>query len=274
MFKDVTIGILGAGNIGEILIRGLLKAELVKTNQIIASDASQDRRAYVSNSYGVETLASNREIVERANLVILSVKPQNIDRVLDEIKDYSKPSQLFCSIIAGVPTSYISVSLHNQAAVVRVMPNTPALVLEGMSVICSGKNATEKDVARIKTIFNAVGKSVVAYDEELMDIVTGLSGSGPAFVFMFIEALSDAGVKLGLPRKTSNLLASQTVLGAAKMFLETGRHPSELKDLVATPGGTTFAGLRELERGNFRSTVMDAVEAATKRSRELGEKHR
>jgi len=274
MFTDITVGILGAGNMGEILIRGLVRAEVVDSEHVIASDISADRRRFIADTYGIRTTTNNRELVEASNLVVLAVKPQNIDRVMDEIGDFSKPNQLYCSIVAGVPTSYIAVSLHNQAAVVRVMPNTPALVLDGMSVICPGKNATEKDVARVQAIFEAVGKAVIIYDEELMDVVTGLSGSGPAFVFLFIEALSDAGVKLGLSRKVANQLAAQTVLGAAKMFLDTGRHPSELKDLVATPGGTTFAGLRELERGTFRSVIMDAVEAATNRSRELGERHR
>ena len=167
-------------------------------------------------------------------------------------------------------TSTISGMAGVQARIIRVMPNAPAMVQEGMSVLCPGDYVQEDDLYLAKEIFDSIGKTVILHNEELMDVVTGLSGSGPAFVFMMIEALSDAGVQLGISRKISNLLSSQTVLGAAKMFLETGRHAGYLRDLVATPGGTTFAGLKELERGNFRSTIMEAVEAATIRSRELG----
>jgi len=164
----------------------------------------------------------------------------------------------------------LAAKMHHQSGIIRVMPNAPASVLAGIAAICPGRNVSASDLQRAVSIFECVGRAVIIKNEALMDVVTGLSGSGPAFVFLVIESLSDAGVQLGISRKESSLLAAQTVFGAAKMLLETGKHPSELKDIVATPGGTTFAGLKMLEKGNFRSTIMDAVEAATARSRELG----
>jgi len=210
------------------------------------------------------------EVVEKASIVIIAVKPQNIDDFLEELCHSSHEGHLFISIAAGVTTERLAAKMHHQSGIIRVMPNAPASVLAGIAAICPGRNVSPSDLQRAVSIFECVGRTVVIKNEALMDVVTGLSGSGPAFVFLVIEALSDAGVQLGISRKESSLLAAQTVYGAAKMLLETGKHPSELKDIVATPGGTTFAGLKMLEKGNFRSTIMDAVEAATLRSRELG----
>jgi pyrroline-5-carboxylate reductase len=270
MLSGKTVGIIGAGNMGEILIRGLIQSGKVSKADITASDASENRLAYISDTYGVNTTSSNTQLVGTAAIVIIAVKPQNIDDLLEELSDSSHEGHLFISIAAGVTTDRLAAKMHHQSGIIRVMPNAPASVLAGIAAIYPGRNVSPADLQRAISIFECVGKTVIIRNENLMDVVTGLSGSGPAFVFLVIESLSDAGVQLGISRKESSLLAAQTVFGAAKMFLETGRHPSELKDVVATPGGTTFAGLKMLEKGNFRSTIMDAVEAATLRSRELG----
>jgi pyrroline-5-carboxylate reductase len=270
MLSGKVVGFIGAGNMGEVLIRGLIQSGKVKKTDILASDASPDRLEYISKTYGIRTTASNVELVEKASIVIIAVKPQNIDDLLDELSSSSHEEHLFISIAAGITTEKIAKKMHHKSGIVRVMPNAPASVLAGISAVYPGSNVSPDSLQRALSIFECVGKAVVIKNEALMDVVTGLSGSGPAFVFLVIESLSDAGVQLGISRKEASLLAAQTVYGAAKMLLETGRHPSELKDIVATPGGTTFAGLKMLEKGNFRSTIMDAVEAATARSRELG----
>jgi pyrroline-5-carboxylate reductase len=270
MLSGKIVGIIGAGNMGEVLIRGLIQSGNVKKTEIIASDANQERLDFISKTYGIRIAASNVELVENASIVIIAVKPQNIDDLLDELSTSSHEEHLFISIAAGVTTEKLAGKMHHQSGIIRVMPNAPASVLAGIAALCPGRNVSPADLQRAVSIFECVGRTVVIKNEALMDVVTGLSGSGPAFVFLVIESLSDAGVQLGISRKESSLLATQTVFGAAKMLLETGRHPSELKDIVATPGGTTFAGLKMLEKGNFRSTIMDAVEAATVRSRELG----
>lgn len=270
MLSGKIIGFIGAGNMGEVLIRGLLQSGKVKKTDIIASDINEERLAALVKSYGIRTTTSNADLVGKASIVILAVKPQNIDQLLDELTTSSHENHLFISIAAGVPTERLAEKMHHKSGIIRVMPNAPASVLAGVAAIYPGRNVSPADLERAISIFECVGKTVTIHNEALMDVVTGLSGSGPAYVFLLIESLSDAGVQLGISRKESSLLAAQTVYGAAKMLLETGKHPSELKDIVATPGGTTFAGLKSLEKGNFRSTVMDAVEAATVRSRELG----
>lgn len=270
MLSGKVIGIIGAGNMGEVLIRGLIHSGEVKKSDIIASDLSQDRLDSLSKTHGIRTTPSNVEVVEKSSIVIIAVKPQNIDDLLNELANSSHEEHLFISIAAGITTDKLAAKMHHKSGIIRVMPNAPASVLAGIAALCPGRNVSPSDLQRAVSIFECVGRAVVIKNEALMDVVTGLSGSGPAFVFLMIESLSDAGVQLGISRKESSMLAAQTVFGAAKMLLETGKHPSELKDIVATPGGTTFAGLKMLEKGNFRSTVMDAVEAATARSRELG----
>jgi pyrroline-5-carboxylate reductase len=255
---------------GEVLIRGLIQSGRVTKSDIITSDVSQDRLTYMSKTYGLRITSSNVELVENASIVIIAVKPQNIDDLLDELANSSHEGHLFISIAAGITTEKLASKMHHQSGIIRVMPNAPASVLAGIAAVCPGRNVSPSDLQRAVSIFECVGRTVIIKNEALMDVVTGLSGSGPAFVFLVIESLSDAGVQLGISRRESSLLAAQTVYGAAKMLLDTGKHPSELKDIVATPGGTTFAGLKMLEKGNFRSTIMDAVEAATARSRELG----
>jgi len=270
MLSGKVVGIIGAGNMGEVLIRGLIQSRNVKKTDIIASDQNPERLTYVAETYGIRIASSNVELVENASIVIIAVKPQNIDELLDELSTSSHEEHLFISIAAGVTTEKLARKMHHKSGIIRVMPNAPSSVLAGIAALCPGRNVSQVDLQRAVSIFECVGRAVVIKNEALMDVVTGLSGSGPAFVFLVIESLSDAGVQLGISRKEASLLATQTVYGAAKMLLETGRHPSELKDIVATPGGTTFAGLKMLEKGNFRSTIMDAVEAATERSRELG----
>lgn len=270
MLGGKVVGMIGAGNMGEVLIRGLIQSGKVNKTDIIASDASPDRLNYISTTYGIRTTSSNVEVVENASIVILAVKPQNIDDLLEQLSHSSHEGHLFISIAAGITTEKLAAKMHHKSGIIRVMPNAPASVLAGIAALYPGCNVAPVDLQRAVSIFECVGRAVIIKNEALMDVVTGLSGSGPAFVFLMIESLSDAGVQLGISRKESSILAAQTVYGAAKMLLETGRHPSELKDIVATPGGTTFAGLKMLEKGNFRSTVMDAVEAATARSRELG----
>ncbi len=271
MLHGRTIGFIGAGNMAEAMIRGLLEARLVTAEQLMASDIVEARRQQIHQRFGVQAFAESREVAAKASILILAVKPQDMEAAIKGIAASVDQTKTIISIAAGTPIAFIAERLPAKARIIRVMPNAPALVLAGAAGIAKGEHATPQDLQTAETIFSAVGKAVVV-EEKHLDAVTGLSGSGPAYVFLFIEALADAGVKMGLPRDVARLLAAQTVLGAAKMLLESGRHPAELKDIVASPGGTTIAGLHALERGGLRGTLMEAVEAATIRSRELGKR--
>src|SRR5438874_3337264 len=264
-----SIGFVGAGNMAEAMIRGLLRGEVFKPKQITASAPREERQRELAEKYGICATPNNREAASQS-IVVLSVKPQILSRVLDEIGQTINAESLVISIAAGVPVSAIQSKLKPGTHVVRAMPNTPALVDAGATAIAGGEHARESDLEDAKKIFDAVGLTVVL-DETLLDAVTGLSGSGPAYVFLILEALSDAGVKVGLSRRTSQLLAAQTLLGSAKLLLETNEHPGKLKDMVTSPGGTAITGLHTLAHGGVRTTLMNAVEAATRRSRELGE---
>ncbi len=264
-----TIGFLGTGNMAEALIKGLLAAGLVEPKQILGSDPRQERADEMKARYAIHTTTSNADVVRHSDIVVLSVKPQILPKVLDEVAPHLKPSALVISIAAGVPAGAIEPRLPEGTRVVRTMPNTPALVGAGATAIAAGQHAKDEDVQATQRIFAAVGMTVVL-DESQLDAVTGLSGSGPAYVFLIIEALSDAGVKVGLSRYNALALAAQTVLGSAKMLIETKEHPGRLKDMVTSPGGTAIAGLHTLEAGGLRTTLINAVEAATNRSRELG----
>ncbi len=268
MTIDKHIAFLGGGNMAEALIKGMLSGDVAKASQMLVTDASADRLAYLKK-YSVRTLTSNRDAVKEADIVLLCVKPQVMDRVLKDIVDVADASKLVISIAAGIAIARIEQALTGNPRVIRVMPNTPALVLAGASGISAGMRAGADDLAVAREIFGAVGKAVII-EEKLMDAVTGLSGSGPAYVFMIIDALSDAGVKAGLPRQLALELSAQTVFGSAKMVLETKEHPGKLRDMVTSPGGTTIEGLHALEKGKLRATLMNAVEAAAARSRELG----
>ncbi|MGC1456078.1 MAG: pyrroline-5-carboxylate reductase [Nitrospirota bacterium] len=268
MLTDKKIAFLGGGNMAEALIKGLIVGGAAKPDHLLVSDVSADRLAHLLKTYGIAQ-KGNVEAAREADIIILSVKPQVIERVLVEIAAVVDDRKLVISIAAGIVIAKIEKALKGSAHVVRVMPNTPALVLAGAAALAGGKNATSDDLALAQSIFDSVGRAVIV-EEKLMDAVTGLSGSGPAYVFMIIDALSDAGVKAGLPRPLALELAAQTVYGAAKMVLETKEHPGKLRDMVTSPGGTTIEGLHALEKGKLRATLMNAVEAATARSRELG----
>lgn len=263
------ITFIGAGNMAEALIKGLVSTGEFKKSQITASDVSQKRLDHLSSSYGIKTSNDNAKAASGSDIVVLAVKPKTVPKVLREIKTRITLKKIVVSIAAGVNVSAISKALGKKAKIVRVMPNTPALVLEGASVLFCNENLTAKDTALIKNVFEAVGMAYVVEEESLLNPVTGLSGSGPAFVSVFIEALSDGGVKMGLPRDMAHELAAQTVYGTAKMIIEGKTHPAEFKDKVSSPGGTTIEGLHKLEEGGFRSSAISAVEAATKRSKEL-----
>ncbi|MDQ6802313.1 MAG: pyrroline-5-carboxylate reductase [Acidobacteriota bacterium] len=269
MTAKKSIGFVGAGNMAEAMIRGLLRGKVFAPGEVTASAPREERQRELSEKYGIHVTGANRDAAAQS-IVVLSVKPQILSRVLDEIRDSVRAESLVISIAAGVPVAAIQSKLRTGTRVVRAMPNTPALVDAGATAIARGEHAQESDLEDAKRIFDAVGLTVVL-DESLLDAVTGLSGSGPAYVFLILEALSDAGVKVGLSRRTSQLLAAQTLMGSAKMLLETNEHPGKLKDMVTSPGGTAITGLHTLEHGGVRTTLMNAVEAATRRSRELGE---
>jgi pyrroline-5-carboxylate reductase len=267
--KGKRVGFIGGGNMGEALIRGLLGANLVMPTLVVATDVRAERARHLADAFGITAHGDNVRCVRDTEVVILAVKPQIMGDVLREIAPAVGPQHLLISIAAGVATGSIRSALGKDARIIRVMPNTPALVLQGAAAIARGRGLGPDDLATAEEIFRAVGK-VVVLDEELMDAVTGLSGSGPAYVAIVIESLADGGVKMGLDRATAMTLATQTVLGAAQLLLETGLHPGALKDMVSSPGGTTIAGIAALEEGGLRTTFIRAVERATQRSRELG----
>jgi pyrroline-5-carboxylate reductase len=269
--KDKTVGFLGAGNMGEAMIKGLVQAGLVPAASIGATDARPDRLEEIARRYGIRPAADNGALVRESDVVILAVKPQVMGAVLREIAPAVDGRSLFISVAAGMATHTLRELLGKPARLIRVMPNTPALVLEGVTAIARAEGLAAGDLEVAQELFGAVGR-VVVLDEEHLDAVTGLSGSGPAYVAIAIEALADGGVKMGLDRTTAMTLAAQTVLGSARLLLETGTHPAQLKDMVASPGGTTIAGIAALEDGGLRRTLISAVERATLRSKELGRK--
>ena len=264
-----TVGFVGAGNMAGALIKGLLHAKLLPPERIIISDPRAERLDELSKQYGVRASHDNGAVILESDVVILAVKPQVIDRVLGTFAAEWRPESLLISVAAGVPIGALEFNLPPGTRVVRTMPNTASMVLAGATAISPGSHATDADLALARTIFEAVGR-VTVLDETLLDAVTGLSGSGPAYIMLIIEALADGGVKVGLHRETALMLAAQTVYGSAKLLLETGAHPGALKDMVTSPGGTAIAGLHTLETGALRRTLMDAVETAAARSEELG----
>jgi pyrroline-5-carboxylate reductase len=261
---------LGSGNMAEALVKGLLGAGTAAADEIVCAEPRAERREDLHARYGIEVVADNVAAARRAEVILLCVKPQVMDALLEEIAPSVDASKLVISIAAGVPVAAIARKLGAGARIVRTMPNTPALVGAGATALARGAHATEADLAQAVALFEAVGIAVVV-EEHLLDAVTGLSGSGPAFVFLAIEALADGGVKVGLPRHVAMALAAQTVVGAGRLVLETGEHPGRLKDQVTSPGGTTIAGVHALEGAGFRAALIAAVEAAARRSRELGE---
>ncbi len=264
------IGFIGAGRMATALARGLLAAQFTSADRMIASDVLAAARKDFADETGSRSVESNGEVVENSETVFLAIKPQQMSDVLAELQGKVTAEHLVVSIAAGVRVATITDALGQHCRVVRVMPNTPCLVNASASGFSIGGAATEADGELVERMLSTVGIAIEV-PEKLLDAVTGLSGSGPAYVYQIIDALSDGGVRVGLPRDVATKLAAQTVFGAAKMVLDTGLHPGELKDAVASPGGTTIAGLHTLEEGGLRGILMNAVEAATARSRELGQ---
>lgn len=271
MLNNKTIGLIGTGNMGTALIDGLIGSGAAQPANITCSDASERQLAPVREKYRVSTTTNNREVVKAADIVIYSIKPQIMASVLKETADLLDMGKLVISIAAGVPLAAIGSMLGKDLRLIRAMPNVAVAVREGATAIAAGGQAGPEDIQLAMEIFDSVGKSIFLKENYLMDAITGLSGSGPAYIFMIVDALADAGVKVGLSRKDALFLSSQTILGAAKLLLETGAHPGQLKDSVTSPGGTAIAGLHTLEKGGLRTTLINAVEAATHRSKELGE---
>ncbi|MCK9375666.1 MAG: pyrroline-5-carboxylate reductase [Syntrophobacterales bacterium] len=261
------LGFIGVGSMGGAIIRGLLAGGRVTRENLVYYDPDPARQAQM-DELGVEAALDTAEVMH-APVVVLAVKPQVMPAVLAGVKEFARPWHLMISIAAGVPLQVLEAALP-ESRLIRVMPNAPTLVGAGMAALAPGRGATSEDLALGLELFGAVGQAVII-EERLMDAVTGLSGSGPAFVAVFIEALADGGVKMGLPRPLALTLATQTVLGSARLCLEERLHPALLKDMVTSPGGTTIAGLHALECSGFRGAVMDAVTAAAARSKELGQ---
>jgi pyrroline-5-carboxylate reductase len=264
------IGFLGGGRMAEALIKGIVGAGLTRSDQILAVDPVAERRELLAQQYGIEVAADGAGLAG-CGIIILAVKPQIMSKVLTANLQNFRAEHLVVSIAAGISLDYLQACLGETGCrLIRVMPNTPALVLEGASALCGGPGVESADLDTARAIFEAVGSCVILSEAE-MDAVTGLSGSGPAYVFTFIEALIDGGVKVGLARPVAEKLTLQTILGSVRLAQATGDHPAILRAMVTSPGGTTIAGLHELERAGFAGIVMDAVESATRRSRELGE---
>jgi len=266
----LTIGFLGTGKMATALAKGFIRAALVTPRQLFGSDPLPAARAVFGKETGARLLAGNSKVAESASVLVLATKPDQTSSVLAEIRGRFTRRHLLISIAAGVPTAKLEAALPAGSRVIRVMPNTPALLGASASGFALGKHATKSDGDLAQRLLSAVGVAF-SLKESLLDAVTGLSGSGPAYVYQFIEALSDGGVAAGLPRDVATKLAAQTVLGGAKMVLETGVHPGALKDMVTSPGGTTIEGLHELEKGKLRGTVISAVRAAAEKSRKLGQ---
>jgi pyrroline-5-carboxylate reductase len=261
-------GFIGAGKMATALIRGMIRSGTAAPGAIVASDPVEAARSALAAETGVSVHATNEPVAQASDVIVLAVKPQSMGQVLADLGSFVTAEHLVISVAAGVSLATLAAGLGGHERLARVMPNTPALVGEGAAGYCLGAGASEADDATVRACLEGVGRTF-RVPESLLDAVTGLSGSGPAFVYVMIEALSDGGVRVGLPREVATALAAQTVLGAARMVLETGLHTGTLKDQVTSPGGTTIAGLHALERGGIRAALIDAVEAATRRSAEL-----
>jgi len=269
MLSDCTIGFIGAGNMAEALIAGLLHAKLLLPAQLLASDIDGARLSWLDHRYRIRTALSNAAVAQEADILVLAVEPQILDEVLAEIAAWVDADTLIVSVAAGYPIARIARGLPGSKRIVRSMPNTPSLVREGVTAVAYEAQLPESDAVAARMLFESIGL-VVRVEERWLDAVTGLSGSGPAYIYVMIEALADGGVRMGLPRETAQLLAAQTVSGAARLLLDSREHPGLLKDRVDSPGGTSIAGLHELELGGVRAALISAVEAAAQRSGELG----
>jgi pyrroline-5-carboxylate reductase len=271
MQAKLTVGFLGAGKMATAMARGLVQAGVVEARNMVAGDvAAPARQAFAKAVRGARPAASNVEVARKASVLVLAVKPGQVAEVLEEIRPHFTSHHLLISIAAGVTLTRLETALGESARVVRVMPNTPALVGAAACGFAVGQATRQADVLLVKKMLSALGLAFQV-KESLMDAVTGLSGSGPAYAFLMIEALSDGGVAAGLPRDVATQLAAQTLLGSARMVLETGLHPGSLKDMVTSPGGTTIEGLHELEKAGVRGALVNAVRAAADKSRKLGQ---
>ncbi len=262
------IGFIGGGNMGTAMLGGILRKEIYKKEEIIVSDLSPERLSYIKEKLGVETTSDNKEVAKAADIIVLSIKPQFYEEVLTEVRDAFTPEKIVVGIAPGKTLSWLEEKCAAPVKIFRLMPNTPAQVGEGMTAVCPNGRATEEDVKRICEITDSFGKTEVV-PERLLDAVGAVSGSSPAYVFMFIEAMADAAVAQGMARKQAYAFAAQAVLGSAKMVLETGMHPGELKDMVCSPAGTTIEGVRTLEKMGFRSAVYEALNACAEKGKTL-----
>lgn len=263
MTLNSNIAVIGAGKIGQTLIKGLIETGVAKPEQIMATTAHYETLASVTDKFAVKTTIVNGDAVKFADFILICVKPQVIEEALVEIKDEITEKKVVITTVASVPTSFIEAKLEKPVPVIRTMPNTPCLVGKGMTVLTPGRYVEKKHLDQAKIIFDTLGRTLIL-DEKHMDSVTGLSGSGPAFMYMIVEALADGGVKSGLPRNVATVLAAQTMMGAGAMILQTGEHPALLKDTVTTPAGCTIDGILELEEGGLRVTLIKAVVRASK----------
>jgi len=267
--NDVKVGIIGVGTIGGTLVEALIKNEIVGSGQLIGSTSHEESARKVEEEYGIEATTDNRRVVEEADIVVLAVEPQMIEKVLEEIGYHLSRDQLVVSVAAGITTEFIESKIDQEIPVVRTMPNTAITVNAGATAVVPGKFASESDLNLTKELFEPVGLVEVIDEEDLMDAVTGYSGSGPAYGYLIIESLIEAGVRVGLPRDRATKLAAQSLLGAAKMVLETDEHPAKLKDMVTTPAGVTVDAVMKLEEGGVRVAFFKAIEEATEKSRQL-----
>jgi pyrroline-5-carboxylate reductase len=270
VLPGLRVAILGAGKMGGILLQAFLKNNLISSDQIFATVQHPDRALALSAQFGVEVTTDNLQAAMQADVILLGVKPIQVPAVVEQIRPALDPDKLLLSFAASVKTRSIEDAAGCELAVIRAMPNTPAMIAAGVTALCSGRFVSEQQMMIAQKIFQTVGRTVVV-DEKHMDAVTGLSGSGPAFLYIIIEALAEAGVNVGLPRDVATLLAAQTTYGSARMVLETGYHPALLKDQVTTPAGCTVDGILELEEGGLRVTLIKAVKRATQRAKELAQ---
>ncbi len=270
MKQKISLGFIGGGNMGEALIKGLLSSKTITSEDCYVCDLIEERLAYLQKAYKVKTLKNTTQVIASSRIIILAVKPQNAAKALSTLSSTWSPEKILISIMAGIPMSFLERFFSKTPKIIRVMPNTPALVLSGISALCKNSVADEKDLALAESFFRAIGETV-RVDETQLDAVTGLSGSGPAYVFTFLEGLTEAGVKMGLARPVALKLAIQTVWGSSQMARGMDLSLGQLKEMVTSPGGTTIYGLHVLEKAGFHGILMDAVEAATRRSKELGD---
>ncbi len=264
------VGLIGAGKMGEAIISGLLRMKTATPDNLSASDADPKRRDHIRKTYGIPCHADNTHIVESSRVIILAVLPKDVAAALEEIKEMLTPDHLLISVAAGVTSKFITKAIGRDIPTIRAMPNNPCMVGAGMIALAYTPNVPIEGLQTAKDIFAPLGRVVVT-EERHFDAITGLSASGPAYVYLIIEAMADAGLKVGIPKDLGLLLTAQTVYGSAKMVLETGEHPARLRDMVVTPGGTTIEGVVELEKAGIRAAFMSAVEKATQRAKELSQ---